>query len=207
MKRGFLIYILGKFERREEVWVDFLAVQAKRVTAKLCVRKIIMRNGVKLMERTMSVEDKIRRAEEIYNRRRENEYKTTSARVRVDNKSETTNKNINRRLKRMIIQIIVCMLIYLAFHYIVKNDYIFSEDFKNKCEEILAYDISFSEMYKKISDYIILMQQKLQSTENSEQNKNEKTEQEEQKNDDTQEQNSEENVENSQDGNQELTNE
>ena len=53
------------------------------------------------MERTMSVEDKIRRAEEIYNRRRENEYRTTSARVRVDNTAKAgNNQGINQRLKK-----------------------------------------------------------------------------------------------------------
>lgn len=112
-----------------------------------------MKRGVFLfMERTMSVEDKIRRAEEIYNRRRENEYKTSNTRVSVENSK--TNENINQRLKKMIIQIIVCMAIYFIFYYIINNNYIFSEDFKNKCQEILSYDISFTEMYKKISEAI-----------------------------------------------------
>ena len=110
----------------------------------------------------MSVEDKIRRAEEIYSRRRENEYKTTNTRVRVDNKTSELNHNINKRLSKMIIQIIICMLIYLIFYYIINNNYIFSEDFKNKCEEILSYDISFSEMYKNITQTITNMQQQYQ---------------------------------------------
>jgi len=131
------------------------------------------------MERIMSVEDKIRRAEEIYNRRHENEYKVTNTRVRVENAKEYTNQNINRKLRKMIIQIVVCMLIYLSFNYIVKKDYIFSKDFKNKCEEILAYDISFSEMYKNISDIIIQIQQKYQKQEdNQEVKEEEKTEEE-----------------------------
>jgi len=130
----------------------------------------------------MSVEDKIRRAEEIYNRRRENEYKSTNTRVRVENTRETTNQKINKRLKKMIVQIIVCMLIYLSFHYIVKSDYIFSADFKNKCEEILAYDISFNELYKNISNSIIVLQEKYQTTvENKSTNDDNEGGQEEQK--------------------------
>ena len=72
------------------------------------------------MERTMSVEDKIRRAEEIYNRRRENEYRVSTTRVSVEN-----NENIfvNKRLKKMIIQIILCMTIYFVFYYITNNNY------------------------------------------------------------------------------------
>ena len=71
------------------------------------------------MERVMSVEDKIRRAEEIYNRRRENEYKVTNTRVRVDNTKSKNNQNVNKRLKKMIIQIIVCMIILfdLSLYY------------------------------------------------------------------------------------------
>lgn len=113
-----------------------------------------------MMERTMSVEEKIRRAEEIYNRRRENEYKITNTRVRVDNTGDKTNKNINQRLKKMIIQIIACLLIYVTFHYVINNNYVFSEDFRNKCEEILSYDISFSEMYKKVTETITTIEQK-----------------------------------------------
>ena len=77
------------------------------------------------MERTMSVEDKIRRAEEIYNRRRECENKITTTRVRVDNTKQNNNQGINQRLKKMIIQIVVCMVLYLTFYYIVNNNYIF----------------------------------------------------------------------------------
>lgn len=113
-----------------------------------------------MMERVMSAEDKIKRAEEIYNRRRTNEYKTTNARVRVDNISKEINPRINYKLKKMIIQIIICMLIYLTFHYIINNDYTFSQEVKNKCEEILAYDISFSEMYESVSQFVISIKQK-----------------------------------------------
>jgi len=119
------------------------------------------------MERTISVEDKIRRAEEIYNRRRENDNRSSQARVRVDNTNSTSRKNINKRLKKMILQIIVCMLIYLTFFSIVKNDYVFSQNFKNKCEEILSYDISFNEIYKNVSDYIIFIQQEYQKIVNN----------------------------------------
>lgn len=112
------------------------------------------------MERTMSVEDKIRRAEEIYNRRRENENRTTSARVSVDKNNDYDNKKLNKKLKKMIIQIIVCMLIYLTFHYVINNNYVFSEDFRKKCEEILEYDISFGKTYDSIVNWINTMHEK-----------------------------------------------
>ena len=145
------------------------------------------------MERTMSVEDKIRRAEEIYNRRRENEYRTTNARVRVDNTTkEINNQGINRRLKKMIAQIIICMLIYLVFYYIINNNYIFSEDFKNKCEEILSYDISFSEMYKNITETITSVQQKYNKIVEKSTDNNTQTEQESESNENSENQKSDE---------------
>lgn len=115
------------------------------------------------MERAMSVEDKIRRAEEIYNRRRENEFKGVQAR-RVDTNNEVENQNINKKLKKMIVQIIVCMLIYFIFYYATNSNYVFSENFRKKCQEMLAYDISFSEAYKKIVDGITVLKEKYEET-------------------------------------------
>lgn len=136
------------------------------------------------MERIMSVEDKIRRAEEIYNRRRANEYRSTTTRVSVENNKNIENRLVNKRLKKMIIQIVLCMIIYLTFYYIINNNYVFSEDFKTKCTKILSYDISFSEMYKKVSSQIILIKEKYQQeVDKIEKNKKETNAlQEEQKN-------------------------
>lgn len=114
------------------------------------------------MERTMSAEDKIRRAEEIYNRRRENEYRTTTTRVSVDKNNDLDNKKLNKKLKKMILQIIVCMLIYLIFHYAINNNNVFSEDFRKKCEEVLAYDISFNQTYQAISNWVTSVQETYQ---------------------------------------------
>ena len=136
------------------------------------------------MERTMSVEDKIRRAEEIYNRRRENEYRTTSTRVNANKDNDIDNKKLNKKLKKMIIQIIVCMLIYLVFHYIINNDYVFSEDFRKKCEEILDYDISFNQTCEAVVNWISTIQetykgtlsQDIENTEQQKENSSETTE-------------------------------
>lgn len=99
------------------------------------------------MERTMSVEDKIRRAEEIYNRRRESNtrYNSNTARVSVNNKKDF------KLFKRLIWQIIICLLIYFMFYFCVMNNYVFSEDLKSKVREILSYDINFQEVYIKLN--------------------------------------------------------
>lgn len=101
------------------------------------------------MERIMSVEDKIRRAEEIYARRQEGVQRKTAT-VPVNQKEK---KDI-KLLKKMIIQIIISLIIYLVFFMIQNNNYIFSEDFLNKANEILSYDINFQQLYEDIKSKI-----------------------------------------------------
>lgn len=101
------------------------------------------------MERTISIEEKIRRAEEIYARRQEGTQKRTAT-VTVNNESK---KDI-RLLKKMIIQIIVSLTIYLIIYMIQNNNYIFSEDFLNKTNEILSYDMNFVEIYQNLKHNI-----------------------------------------------------
>ena len=50
----------------------------------------------------------------------------------------------------MIIQIVVSLSIYLVIYIIQNNNYIFSEDFIKKINEILSYDVNFQEMYLNI---------------------------------------------------------
>ena len=101
------------------------------------------------MERAMSVEDKIRRAEEIYYKRKEQEVSVGET-IR---KISTEKKNI-KLLRKMIRQIIICLVIYGIFYIIVNNNYIFSADFTNKAREILSQDINFSEVYSVISNKV-----------------------------------------------------
>lgn len=101
------------------------------------------------MERTMSVEEKIRRAEEIYARRQEGTQRRTAT-VTVNNE----NKKDIKLLKKMIIQIVVSLLIYLVIYIIQNNNYIFSEEFLKKANEILSYDINFTQIYENIKQNI-----------------------------------------------------
>ena len=65
------------------------------------------------MERTLSAEEKIRRAEEIYERRRGGYNTHNVATVSV---SEKKNYNL---FKKMILQILICLLIYFIFYLIL----------------------------------------------------------------------------------------
>ena len=101
------------------------------------------------MEKTMSVEEKIRRAEEIYARRKEGTQRKTAT-VTVNNE----NKKDIKLLKKMIIQIVVSLLIYLIIYIIQNNNYIFSEEFLNKANEILSYDMNFVQIYENLKQNI-----------------------------------------------------
>lgn len=101
------------------------------------------------MERTLSVEEKIRRAEEIY-ARRQGGNQVRTATVTVNNEKR---KDI-KLLRRMIIQIILSLLIYFTVYIIQNNNYIFSEDFLNKVNEILSYDINFVKTYEDLKKYV-----------------------------------------------------
>lgn len=101
------------------------------------------------MERTMSVEDKIRRAEERYYKRREQEISIKESRTK-----EKSNKKSIKILNKMIKQILICSIIYFAFYIIANNNYIFSEDFTNKIKEILNQDIDFKAIYSIVSSKI-----------------------------------------------------
>ena len=101
------------------------------------------------MERTMSVEDKIKRAEEIYARRREGEQiKTTTVSINNNTKKET------KLLKKMIMQISISLTIYLIIYIIQNNNYIFSEEFIKKTNELLTYDINIEQMYTNLKTNI-----------------------------------------------------
>lgn len=98
------------------------------------------------MERTMSVEEKIRRAEQIYERRKQESDKQIAT-VSVNNEK----KDI-RLLKKMIVQILICISIYLVIYFINNSEYVFSKDFINKINEILSYDVNFMDLYNTIKD-------------------------------------------------------
>ena len=100
------------------------------------------------MEKTLSDEEKIRKAIEISQRRNRNyEYQRTA-------KVNVTNKKDYKLFKRMILQIIICLLIYAIFYMITTTNYIFSESVINQTSSILNYDINFNDLYKRGKEYI-----------------------------------------------------
>lgn len=100
------------------------------------------------MERTLSQEERQRRAEELYYRRqnRVNEVRTTTVNV-------NPKKNY-RLLKRVIIQIIICALIYGVIYKLQSNTDSFSVDSINYLKGAIAYDIDMNKAFESVKNYM-----------------------------------------------------
>lgn len=96
------------------------------------------------MERVLSTEERIRRAEEVYRN------KGNVGREQI----KSIPKYKNRIMKRMIIQIIVCLSIYSLFYFWGYAEDLFSKDMLNKAKEIMSYDINFDEIYKNFMNWL-----------------------------------------------------
>ncbi len=91
----------------------------------------------------ISDEEKIRRAIEISQRRNQNYSSQRTAKVNIKQKKDY------QLFKRMILQILICLLIYCIFYLITTTNYIFSDGVIQKTSAILNYDINFYELYEK----------------------------------------------------------
>ena len=132
------------------------------------------------MERTMSVEEKIRRAEEIYERRKSGMERPITT-VKLDN-----NKKNIKLFKKMVIQVLVCSFIYFIIYTINNSNYGFSEDFINRANEIISYDTNFYSIFQSTKSKIeeIINSKNLKNEEiynGLEEDKNEQEQQEENK--------------------------
>lgn len=101
------------------------------------------------MDRVFSDEEKLRRAIEISQRRNNSYNNTYSTRVNV------TDKKNYKLFRKMILQIIICLLIYIIFHLITTTNYAFSDDVIKNTNNILNYDINLEKMYKDCQNFFI----------------------------------------------------
>ena len=102
------------------------------------------------MDRSLSLEEKLRKAEEIYERRKSGNYRENTSKINISKEN-----NDFRLLKKMIIQILICLLIYFIFYLIQTTNYVFSASTISKTKEILEYDIDINEIYLKVKNNFI----------------------------------------------------
>lgn len=160
------------------------------------------------MEKSISQEERIRRAEEIYSRRRYNNrngeslYRSGETRNRYQ--PQETRKIKGKMIDKMIIQMIVCVIIYTCIYMLQYSNYLFSKDMVDKTKEVLSYDISIENLYNKSNEFFSNLQKKFNWGVNNEQNdnvneevQNENTEEANTENTNTNTENGEANNENS----------
>ena len=139
------------------------------------------------MDRVYSQDERIRRAEEIYARRQN--MKREMARSR----SATLNVSRPKKFKffkKIILQIVICVLIYCIYHLINTTSYSFSNDVLDKTKGVLSYDTDFYSIYSQTTNSISEFWNK-NILSNEEQNK---TEEENEENKQENMQNEEENT-------------
>ena len=102
-----------------------------------------------ILERTISSEERIRRAEEIYNRRKI----ANGVRVAGDSVNRVETKKLSL-FKKMFFQLVICAMIYVIFYLIKNGNYIFSQDVINKTKEFLSYDINFGQLQNQVTIFL-----------------------------------------------------
>ena len=128
------------------------------------------------MEKSISQEERIRRAEKIYSRRRYNNrygeslYRSGETRNRYQ--PQETRKIKGKMINKMIIQMIVCVIIYTCIYMLQYSNYLFSKDMVDKTKEVLSYDISIENLYNKSNEFFLNLQKKINWGVNNEQNDN-----------------------------------
>ena len=100
------------------------------------------------MERTLSQEERLKRAEELYYRRQNaiNPVRTTTVNI-------SPKKNY-RLLKKVVIQIIICALIYGGIYKLQSNTDSFSVDSINYLKNTIAHDIDVEKAFDSVKIYM-----------------------------------------------------
>ena len=124
------------------------------------------------MERVLSPDEKIRRAEEIYFRRTQsNNNVNRVAKVNVEGKKKSTY------VRKLCIQFIACLVIYTGFYAIKNSEDILPKTIVDKIHQILQYDINIEALQGKLNNYIIKVNEKFEGKkeENPPENPNQET--------------------------------
>ena len=104
------------------------------------------------MEKTMSVEERIRRAEERYNQKNGYTAQIGNSRKELNIKNRVSEKK--KTTKKLLMQIFVYLVIYVAFYSITNRDYIFSDNFKNDVNVFLKDKTKIYAMYENSKEFV-----------------------------------------------------
>lgn len=130
------------------------------------------------MEKAISQEERIKRAEEIYNRRKY----ANKTNISTSNRMETDG-NITlikaKMIRKLLLQILACTAIYLLVYTMKNSEQLFSSEMLNTAKEILSYDISIQNLYDKSKEYFSGVEEKINQILDGEDQENQDTNNEE----------------------------
>lgn len=149
------------------------------------------------MDRLISDEERIRRAEDVLERRR-----NTDLRISSDNftKSEPTSK-----VKKMFIQILVCLLIYCGIYYVKNSPNEKIKTYISSINSVLNYDVNFNKIYTDVCAKLEDIDKKLNKNNEGEQNQESQNSENNQNQDDKSSEQTQNENSNTDDGNQNVT--
>lgn len=127
-------YILGKTSMRNHICLFYLSI--------LRIQRRVM-----YVERILSPDDRIKRAEEIYYRRKMQGVRVSTSSVNIGGSNKVSLG------RKMMIQILISVVIYCGFITLKNYKSVFSENFIGKTKEILNYDVNFVNLYNQCSEY------------------------------------------------------
>ena len=119
------------------------------------------------MEKTISPEDRIRRAEEIYYRRRNNPNITRTATVNLNSKKEY------KLIKKIIIQVLFCAGIFFLIYNIQANTDKLSTDSIKYIKHMLHYDMDLQYFINQSKNYVARAYNKEKKEEEDDKNETE----------------------------------
>lgn len=101
------------------------------------------------MEKVLTADERIRRAEQVYYKRKNQSGDKQPARVNVG----CEKKDIGL-FRKMILQIAICTVIYIIIYLIQTTNYVFSPTVLEKTKQILNYDIDIVKIYNESFTYL-----------------------------------------------------
>lgn len=117
------------------------------------------------MDRIISEEERIRRAEDIIERRRNTD-------LRISSENFVKEKS-NNKIKKMLIQILISLIIYCGIYYIKNSQNENMKSFMANINSVLEYDVDFKKIYEEICIKCENLNLKLNSNSENFENNNE----------------------------------
>lgn len=125
------------------------------------------------MDKLISEEERIRRAEDILERR-----KNTNLRISSDNFGKEKQ---NPKTKKMLIQILICLLIYCGIYYVKNSQNQSLKVFMSNLNNVLEYDVDFKKIYTELNLKYQSLNKKFNNSENNKENVQENSQEKNQK--------------------------